>query len=239
MPRPNYPQRGQGPAGGLADGAVGTSEIADAAIVSPKVGTGAIGPTGLASSAVTTVKLNDAAIVSPKIGTGAVGPTGLASNAVTTVKINDGAVVSPKLGADSAGLTAVADPIRRRTMTVLCGSAITGATNYPVLRGGAEAPQVTGCYVNAGTAMYHAAGEADTWIFQLRNTTRALSLVKNNASLSGVTLAITAWKALPMNNGNSTVSSGNSLQLQLTESGTAQTIDRLVVLLEWQPTANT
>ena len=239
MPRPNYPQRGQGPAGGLADGAVGTSEIADAAIVSPKIGTGAIGPTGLASSAVTTVKLNDAAIVSPKIGTGAVGPTGLASSSVTTIKINDAAVVSPKLGADSAGLTAVADPVRRRTMTVHLGAAVTGATNYPILRGGAEAPQITGCYVNAGTAMYHAAGEADTWIFQLRNTTRALSLVKNNASLSGVTLAITAWKQLPMNNGNSTVSSGNSLQLQLTESGTAQTLDRLVCLIEWQPTVNT
>lgn len=229
MPRPNYPQRGQGPAGGLADGAVGTSEIADAAIVSPKVGTAAIGPTGIAASAVTTVKINDAAVVSPKLGTASVGPTAIAS----------GAVVGPKLGADSAGLTAVADPIRRRTMTIMCGAAITGATNYPILRGGAEVPQITGCYVNAGTAMYHAAGEADTWIFQVRNTTRALSLVKNNASLSGVTLAITAWKTLPMNNGNSTVSSGNSLQLQLTESGTAQTIDRLVCLIEWQPTVNT
>ena len=229
MPRPNYPQRGQGPAGGLADGAVGTSEIADAAIVSPKVGTAAIGPTGIAASAVTTVKINDAAVVSPKLGTASVGPTAIAS----------GAVVGPKLGADSAGLTAVADPIRRRTMTIMCGAAVAGATNYPILRGGAEAPQITGCYVNAGTAMYHAAGEADTWIFQVRNTTRALSLVKNNASLSGVTLAITAWKTLPMNNGNSTVSSGNSLQLQLTESGTAQTIDRLVCLIEWQPTVNT
>lgn len=239
MPRPNYPQRGQGPAGGLADGAVGTSEIADAAIVSPKVGTAAIGPTGIAASAVTTVKLNDAAVVSPKIGTGAVGPTGLASSAVTTIKIATSAVVGPKIGTDAVGLTAVAGPVRRRTMTIMCGAAISGATNYPILRGGAEAPQITGCYVNTGAAMYHAAGEADTWIFQVRNTTRALSLVKNNASLSGVTLAITAWKSLPMNNGNSTVSSGNSLQLQLTESGTAQTIDRLVCLIEWQPTVNT
>ena len=229
MPRPNYPQRGQGPAGGLADGAVGTSEIADAAIVSPKVGTAAIGPTGIASSAVTTVKINDAAVVSPKLGTASVGPTAIAS----------GAVVGPKLGADSAGLTAVADPIRRRTMTIMCGAAVTGQTNYPILRGGAEAPQITGCYVNTGAAMYHAAGEADTWIFQVRNTTRALNLVKNNASLSGVTLAITAWKQLPMNNGNSTVSSGNSLQLQLTESGAAQTLDRFVCLIEWQPTVNT
>ena len=239
MPRPQFPTRGQGPARGLTDGAVGTSELADAAVISPKVGSGAIGPTGLASSAVTTAKIDTGAVISPKFGTGAIGPTALASDAVTTAKIAASAVVSPKLGADSAGLTAVADPIRRRTMTVMCGAAITGATNYPLLRGGAEAPQITGCYVNAGAAMYHAAGEADTWIFQVRNTTRGLNLVKNNASLSGVTLAITAWKSLPMNNGNSTVSSGNSLQLQITESGTAQTLDRVVCLVEWQPTVNT
>lgn len=239
MPRPNYPQRGQGPARGLADGAVGTSEIADAAVVSPKVGTAAIGPTGIAASAVTTVKINDAAVVSPKIGTGAVGPTGLASSAVTTIKIATSAVVGPKLGADSAGLTAVADPIRRRTMTVMCGSAVTAAANYPLLRGGAEAPQITGCYVNTGTAMYHAAGEVDTWIFQVRNVSRSLNLVKNNASLSGVTLAATAWKTLPVNNANSTLTAGDTIQLQLTESGTAQTLDRLVCMIEWQPTVNT
>lgn len=239
MPRPNYPQRGQGPAGGLADGAIGTSEIADAAIVSPKVGTAAIGPTGIASSAVTTVKINDAAVVSPKIGTGAVGPTGLASNAVTTIKINDAAVVGPKLGADSAGLTAIADPVRRRTMTVHVGDAVVAAANWPVMRAGAEAPQITGCYVNAGAQMYHAAGEADTWIFQLRNVSKGLNLVKNNASLSGVTLAATAWKTLPVNNNNSTLTAGDSLQFQLTESGTAQTLTNLQVQIEWQPTVNT
>ena len=239
MPRPQFPTRGQGPGRGLLDAAIGTSEIADAAVISPKVASGAIGPTGLASSAVTTIKINDAAVISPKFGTGAIGPTALASSAVTTVKINDAAVVGPKLGADSAGLTAVADPIRRRTMTVHVGATVTGATNWPILRGGAEAPQVTGCYVSTGAAMYHAAGEADTWIFQLRNVTRGLNLVKNNASLSGVTLASTAWKSLPINNGNSTLTAGDSLQFQLTESGTAQTLDQLMVMLEWQPTVNT
>jgi len=238
MPRPLYPTRGQGPGRGLLDAAIDTAELADNAVISPKVASGAIGPTGLASNAVTTVKINAAAIVSPKIGTGAVGPTGLASSSVTTIKINDAAVVSPKLGADSAGLTAVADPIRRRTMTVHVGAAVSGATNWPILRGGAEAPQITGCYVNTGTAMYHAAAEADTWIFQLRNVSKGLNLVKNNASLSGVTLAATAWKSLPMNNANSTLTAGDSLQFQLTESGTAQTLDQLQVLIEWQPTVN-
>ena len=159
--------------------------------------------------------------------------------AIETSEIAASAIVESKLGADSAGLTAVADPVRRRSMTVFCGAAITGAANYPLMRGGAEAPRITGCYVNAGVQMYHAAGEADTWIFQVRNTTRSQNLLANNASLSNTTLTATAWKTLPMNNNNSTLQSGNSVQLQLTESGTAQTIDRLVCMIEWQPTVNT
>ena len=164
---------------------------------------------------------------------------GLSDGAIGTSEMEAGAITQSKLGADSVGLTAVSDPIRRRTMTVRLGAAVTGADNWPIIRAGAEAPQITGCYVNTGAAMYHAAGEADTWIFQLRNVTRGLNLVKNNASLSGVTLAATAWKSLPINNGNSTLGAGNSLQFQLTESGTAQTLDQLQVMLEWQPTVNT
>lgn len=86
--------------------------------------------------------------------------------------------------------------------------------------------------------MYHAAAEADTWIFQLRNVTKSEALNLNNASLSNTTLTATAWKSIPMNNNNSTLQSGNSLQFQLTESGTAQTIDQLSVMLEWEPTVN-
>lgn len=164
---------------------------------------------------------------------------GLLDGGIDTAEIAAGAIVESKLGADAAGLTAVSLPVVRRTMTVHVGSAVTGATNWPVLRAGAEVPQITGCYVNTGTAMYHAAGEADTWIFQLRNVTRSLNLVKNNASLSGVTLTATAWKQLPINNGNSTLGAGNSLQFQLTESGTAQTLDQLSVQIEWVPTVNT
>src|SRR3990167_10183080 len=164
---------------------------------------------------------------------------GLSDGAIGTSEMEAGAITQSKLGADSVGLTAVSDPIRRRTMTVRLGAAVTAADNWPIMRAGAEAPQITGCYVNAGVDMYHAANEADTWIFQLRNVTRGLNLAKNNASLSGVTLTATAWKSIPMNNNNSTLGSGNSLQFQLTESGTAQTLDQLSVMIEWQPTANT
>lgn len=150
----------------------------------------------------------------------------------------DGAIENSEIAADAAGLTAVADAVRRRTMTVHVGAAVTAATNWPIMRAGAEAPRITGCYVNAGVQMYHAAGEADTWIFQLRNVSKSLNLVANNASLSGVTLNSTAWKSLPMNNNNSTLTAGDSLQFQLTESGTAQTLTNLQVQIEWQPTVN-
>ena len=163
---------------------------------------------------------------------------GLLDGAIDTTEMAASAITSAKLGADSAGLTAVADPIRRRTLTVHVGAAVTGATNWPILRAGAEAPRITGCYVNTGVAMYHAAGEADTWTFQLRNVTKNLSLARTGASLSGVTLAATAWRSIPLYLGNSTLISGDSLQFQLTESGTAQTLTNLQVQIEWQPTVN-
>ena len=164
---------------------------------------------------------------------------GLSDGAIGTSEMETGAITQSKLGADSVGLTAVSDPIRRRTMTVRLGAAVTAADNWPIMRAGAEAPRITGCYVNAGVQMYHAAGEADTWIFQLRNVTKNLSLARTGASLSNVTLAATAWRAIPLHLGNSTLISGDSLQFQLTESGTAQTLDQLAVMIEWQPTVNT
>jgi hypothetical protein len=179
MARPQYPQRGQGPAGGLADGAVGTSEIAASAIT------------------------------------------------------------QPKLGADSAGLTAVADPVMRRTFTMRCATTVTAADNYPLLRAGDEAPQILGCYVNPGVEIGHGVENLNgTWIFTLRNVSKGVNLNANAASLSGVTLAATAWKSIPVNNGNGTLTAGDSLQLQLTESGAAFTMDQLAVMLEFEPTVN-
>ena len=163
---------------------------------------------------------------------------GLQDGAIDTTEMAAGAITQSKLGADSVGLTAVSDPIRRRTMTVRLGVNLAAGDNWPIMRAGAEAPQITGCYVNCGVQMYHAAGEADTWTFTLRNVTKNLSLARTGASLSNVTLTATAWRNIPLHLGNSTLISGDSLQFQLTESGTAQTIDQLMVMVEWQPTAN-
>lgn len=164
---------------------------------------------------------------------------GLPDGSVDTSELAASAVTQSKLGADSVGLTAISDPIRRRTMTVHLGTNLTSGDLWPIMRAGAEAPQITGCYVNCGVQMYHAAGEADTWTFQLRNITKNLSLARTGASLSNVTLTATAWRSIPLRLGNSTLISGDTLQFHLTESGTAQTIDQMLVMIEWQPTANT
>jgi len=199
MARPIYPPRGQGPAGNLPDGSVGTVEIADAAITQPKLGTDAVGVTAVA----------------------------------------DGAIKQYHLGNDSVGLSAIADPMRRRTQLVALGSLVIAGDNFPLMHAGAEAPRIMGCYVNSGVEMRHDEASDDMWTFQLKNITRALSMAPMGTSLSGITLAATAWRAVPLSNGNSTLGAGDCLQMHLTVSGTGQTLDRFMCQLEWQPTVNT
>jgi len=73
---------------------------------------------------------------------------------------------------------------------------------------------------------------------QLRDQSAAVNLVKNNASLSGVTLGLTAFKTLPVNNGNSSLNANAGLFAQLSVSGTAQTLLNCSVHLEWTPLNN-
>lgn len=235
------------------------ADISDGSIISPKLGTAAIGPTALASSAVTTAKLAStsvispkigtsaigathlasAAVISPKLGTGAVGPTGLASSAVTTVKIASAAVVGPKIGTAAVGLTAAATVLKRNLHTVSLGQQATGGIkNRLVFVSPPSGSTILAAKFNAGTAMYHAAGEADTWIFQLRNQSAAVNLIQNNASLSGVTLGLTAFKTLPVNSGNSTLLANAGLFAQLSVSGTAQTLVNASFHIEWSPLNN-
>lgn len=75
----------------IADNAVNTVKINDAAVTMPK----------LSDNAVTTIKINDAAVTSGKIADNAVTTPKIADNAVTTVKITDQAVTAIKLGDNS------------------------------------------------------------------------------------------------------------------------------------------
>ena len=200
---------------------------------------GSIDSTAIGAQVVGAADISDGSIISPKLGTAAIGPTALASSAVTTAKLNAAAVVGPKIGTDAVGLTGAATVLKRHLHTVSLGQQTTGGIkNKLVFVAPPSGATILAVKVNAGTLMYHAAGEADTWIFNLRNQSAAANLVKNNASLSGVTLGLTAFKTLPFNNGISTLNANAGLYAQLSVSGTAQTLINASVHIEWSPKNN-
>ncbi len=148
-------------------------------------------------------------------------------------------ITSNNMSTASVGLSAGALGIRRHAHTVAFGQVTTGGIkNKLAFIAPPSGATILSAKFNAGTLMYHAAGEADTWIFQLRNQSAAANLVKNNASLSGVTLSLTGFKAVVMNNGNSSLLAGAGLYAQLSVSGTAQTLINCSVHIEWVPLNN-
>ena len=151
-------------------------------------------------------------------------------------------ILSSNLSTAAVGLSAGALGIRRHAHTVSFGQVTTGGIkNKLAFVAPPSGATILSAKVNAGTLMYHTAGEADTWIFQLKNKSTAganASLIKNNASLSGVTLGLTSFKSLPMNGGNSTLQAGAGLYAQLSVSGTAQTLINCSIHIEWVPLNN-
>ena len=98
---------------------LGTQNIADKAITTPKIGDGAIVTAKLADGTVTSAKimdgtittldLMDGSIVTMKIADGAVTASKIADGAVTTLKIADGAIVTAKLSDDSVTSAKILD----------------------------------------------------------------------------------------------------------------------------------
>ena len=89
----------------MADNAVQTRHILDAAITPAKIQARAVGVNQIADGAVTTPKLPDNAVTTTKIIDNAVTAPKLADNAVVTAKVIDNAVTTPKV-ADNAITTA-------------------------------------------------------------------------------------------------------------------------------------
>ena len=198
-----------------------------------------IDSTALGDQVVVAADISNGTIISPKFAASAVGPTAIASNAVEAAKIASAAVIGPKIGSAAVGISAAATVLKRHLSTVSLGQVASGGIkNKLVFVAPPSGATILAAKTNAGTLMYHAAGEADTWIFQLRNQSKAANLVKNNASLSGVTLTLTGFKSFPVNNGNSTLLANAGLYVQLSVSGTAQTMVNCSVHLEWSPLNN-
>ena len=165
--------------------------------------------------------------------------TALGDQVVVAADIANGTIIGPKIGSAAVGISAAATVLKRHLSTVSLGQVASGGIkNKLVFVAPPSGATILAAKTNAGTLIYHAAGEADTWIFQLRNQSKAANLVKNNASLSGVTLTLTGFKSFPVNNGNSTLLANAGLYVQLSVSGTAQTMVNCSVHLEWSPLNN-
>jgi hypothetical protein len=88
----------------LAAGAVGSGKLADKAVIAGKLGDGAVAPSNLASGAVGTSKLADKAVTLPKLGTDVIdridSHTGTASQFTGTLQLNSSTILKTLVGID-------------------------------------------------------------------------------------------------------------------------------------------
>tara|TARA_Y100000310_G_scaffold74123_1_gene70260 strand:+ start:1441 stop:1887 length:447 start_codon:yes stop_codon:yes gene_type:complete len=134
---------------------------------------------------------------------------------------------------DRIGANSLGESAKRDHVIVNLGQ-VTGADNFMVFRS-TKKGRIKSAKVTANVAMYHAAAEADTWSFDVKNLSTAATLNGGGAaSLSGITLAATAFLNIPIVGGNATLEANAGLQLQITESGTAQTLDQAMCVIEWE-----
>lgn len=106
--------------------AVGTSEIADAAVTAAKIAAGAVGSSQLADLSVGTTKIADAAVTGTKIAAGAVGASQLADGSVGTAKLVDGAVTTIKIAAGAV----TSDKLAERYIKIASGSTLPATSGY-------------------------------------------------------------------------------------------------------------
>jgi hypothetical protein len=93
----------------LKNQAVTTPKIADGAVTAKKISTQAVGPAKIALGAIRTAKIFDAAVTTAKLADGSVNTAKLADNSVTSSKIADGNVTSNDLGNNSVTTSKIAD----------------------------------------------------------------------------------------------------------------------------------
>jgi uncharacterized low-complexity protein len=139
----------------ICDKCVGTTDIADGAVTSAKIGSGQVKTTDLGASAVTTTKIADgqvgngdiahSAVTSPKIADFQVGNGDLGTDAVTSAKIKDGQV----------GTADIANDAIKPDTQIVTGSQV---TLHPGQNGAATAECPSGTTVTGGGSIL---GSAD------------------------------------------------------------------------------
>ena len=150
----------------------------------------------------------------------------------------DGQIRGPAIGTNAIGLTQAATALERNlTVNTFANTPATGHS-YVVFRAPPSGATITAAYVTAGAQIIAATTEADTWAFRIKNSTTGNNLNALGASLSDVTLAATAWKTIPIDNGNATVLSGHTLSLSTGVSGSPAAMNRPAIAIEWVPYSN-
>jgi hypothetical protein len=89
--------KGAYPNPGIADGAVGTSELSDNAITNTKLQDASVSTSKLQNGAATNAKIATNAVSSTKILDGAITNTKIADDAISTAKVQDGSITAAKL----------------------------------------------------------------------------------------------------------------------------------------------
>ena len=89
--------------------AIGSTNIANGAVISGKLGTGAVATGNIANGAVTTTQLGSKAVATGNIADGAVSTAQLGSKVVATGNIADGAVNTTQLGSKAVATANIQD----------------------------------------------------------------------------------------------------------------------------------
>ena len=191
-----------------ANGAIGTSNLANASVTNAKldqgavdssnIANGAVGTTEIQDGAVTTAKLAANAVTSAKIANNSITEDELADGAVVTAKIEDGAVTSAKIATAAVSGTQIAD--ETITATNIADETLTEAKLDPTFA--ATLAKVDGSYegLTSGNTLQivSTVGVEDNAPYNFR-TTGGSADVGDRMNLKAVVGGTVAWNQLAKN----------------------------------------
>lgn len=93
----------------IANAAIGTAQIQDAAITNAKIGSAAVKTANIQDAAITTAKIGNAQISTAKIADLAVDTAKIADAAIGTAKIIDGSITNAKIGSAAVSTAKILD----------------------------------------------------------------------------------------------------------------------------------
>jgi hypothetical protein len=106
----------------ICDQCVGTSDIADGAVTSAKIGSGQIRNSDMGSSAVTSNKIADGTVTGADIASNTVGLADIANNAVQSGKIVDGGIFAQDIGTNAVTSSDISDTNGVQSVDIVDGT---------------------------------------------------------------------------------------------------------------------